>query len=81
MTEKKLEIETTAKVCRSKLHGLKITPFKGTPDDWIRFENRFTTQVNNKPISAERDIWLYIDPKIRDRFANLKPGELGYQTA
>jgi hypothetical protein len=22
-----------------------------------------------------------VDPKIRDRFANLKPGELGYQTA
>jgi hypothetical protein len=28
MTENKLEIETDAKVCRSKLHELKITPFK-----------------------------------------------------
>jgi hypothetical protein len=84
MTEKKLEMETAAKVCRSKLPELKITPFKGTPDDWIRFENMFTTQVNNKPISAEEKFGYLlelVDPKIRDRFANLKPGELGYQTA
>ena len=84
MTEKKLEMETAAKVCRSKLPELKITPFKGTPEDWIRFENMFTTQVNNKPISAEGKFGYLlelVDPKIRDRFANLKPGELGYQTA
>ena len=84
MTEKKLEMETAAKVCRSKLPELKITPFKGTPEDWIRFENMFTTQVNNKPISAEEKFGYLlelVDPKIRDRFANLKPGELGYQTA
>ena len=84
MTEKKLEMETAAKVCRSKLPELKITPFKGTPEDWIRFENMFTTQVNNKPISAEEKFGYLlelVDPKIRDRFANLKPGESGYQTA
>ena len=84
MTEKKLEMETAAKVCRSKLPELKITPFKGTPEDWIRFENMFTTQVNNKPISAEEKFGYLlelVDPKIRDRFANLKPGESRYQTA
>ena len=84
MTEKKLEMETAATVCTSKLPKLKITPFKGTPEDWIRFENMFTTQINNKPISAEEKFGYLlelVEPKIRDRFANLKPGESGYQTA
>jgi hypothetical protein len=38
MTEKKLEMETAAKVCRSKLPVLKITPFKGTPEGWISYD-------------------------------------------
>ena len=39
LTEKKLELENAAKTSRAKLPKLKITAFKGTPEDWIRFEN------------------------------------------
>ena len=85
MTEKRLEMETAAKTkSTAKLPELKITPFNATPQDWIRFENMFTTQVDNKPISAEEKfgyLLVLVNPKIRQRFASLKPGELGYQTA
>lgn len=84
MTEKKLEMEAAATVCTSKLSKLKITPFKGTPEDWIRFEHIFTTQIKNKPISAEEKFGYLlelVEPKIPDRFANLKPSESGYQIA
>ena len=77
MTEKKLQMETAGKVCTSK--------FKGTPEDRIRFEVMFTAQkFNNKLISAEEKfghLLELVEPKIRDRFANLKPGESSYQTA
>ena len=38
MTEKKIELERTAKANRAKLPQLKITPFKGTAVDWVGFE-------------------------------------------
>ena len=44
MTEKKLQMETAATVCTSKLPKLKITLLKGTPEDWIRLKNMFTTK-------------------------------------
>ena len=43
--EKKLDIECGAKATFSKLPELRVTPFKGTIADWIRFENMFTSQV------------------------------------
>ena len=52
-TKKKLELETKAKSTQAKLSKLKISPFNGTPTDWIRFDNMFTTQEHNKPISDE----------------------------
>ena len=39
VTEQKLEIETAAKAIHAKLPKLRITPFKGTSSDWVRFEN------------------------------------------
>jgi len=53
MTEKKIEMETRAKVSMAKLPRLKITPFKGTAADWVRFENMFLTQVESRPIPDE----------------------------
>ena len=41
VAEKKLEMEKTAVSSTTKLPKLKITPFKGTTGDWIRFENMF----------------------------------------
>ena len=38
MTEKKIELERTAKASLAKLPQLKITPFKVTAADWVRFE-------------------------------------------
>ena len=52
-THKRLELEKEAHSTTAKLPKLIITPFKGTPTDWVRFENMFITQVHNKSISAE----------------------------
>ena len=58
MTKKKIELERTAKASLAKLPQLKITPFKGTAADWVRFENMFLTQINSRPISEGREVWL-----------------------
>ena len=84
MTEKKIELERTAKASLAKLPQLKITPFKGTAADWVRFENMFLTQINSRPISDEEKFGYLLEsvgPKVRDRIANLKPGTVGYKTA
>ena len=53
MAKKKLELEQSVRSTTAKLPKLKITPFKGTPTDWVRFRNMFATQVHEKPISEE----------------------------
>ena len=58
MTEKKIELERTAKASLAKLPQLKITPFKGTAANWVRFENMFLTQINSRPISDEEEVRL-----------------------
>ena len=60
----------------AKLPKLKITPFKGTASDWVRFENIFLSQVDRKPISAEEKFGYLLEmvnSKVRDRLSNLKP--------
>ena len=52
-TQAKLEIENKAKSTQAKLPKLRISPVNVTPADWIRFENIFTTQEHEKPISDE----------------------------
>ena len=84
MTEKKIELERTAKTSLAKLPQLKITLLKGTAADWVRFENMFLTQINSRPISDEEKFGYLLEsvgPKVRDRIANLKPGTVGYKTA
>jgi len=84
VAEKKLEMEKTAVSSTTKLPKLKITPFKGTAGDWVRFENMFLTQVDAKSISDEEKFGYLLEcvgPKVRDRIANLKPGTVGYKTA
>ena len=53
MVEKKIETEKATKAACAKLPELKITPFNGTPADWIRFQNMFTSQIHDKPLSDE----------------------------
>ena len=53
VAEKKLEMETAAKTNHAKLPKLRITPFKGTSSDWVRFENMFITEVHSRPVSDE----------------------------
>ena len=84
MTEKKMEIEAKAKASLVKLPRLKITPFKGTAADWVRFENMFITQVDERSISDEEKFSYLLEsviPKVRDRISNLKPSTAGYQKA
>ena len=79
MTQRKIEIEKTAKLPR-----LKITPFNGTPTDWVRFENMFLTLVHEKASTAEEKYGFLLEmvsPKVREKIANLKPGEVGYKIA
>ena len=83
LAEKKIEMEKTAKATRSKLPELKITRFKGTSSDWIRFKNMFTSQIDNKALSDEKFGYLLelVNPKVRDRLSNIIPSALGYKTA
>ena len=53
VTHKWLELEKDAHSTSAELPKLIITPFKGMPTNWVRFENMFVTQVLNKSISAE----------------------------
>ena len=71
---KKLEMEKTAVSSSTKLPKLKITPFKETAGDWVRFENMFLSQVDAKSISHEEKFGYLLEsvgPKVRDRIANL----------
>ena len=84
MAEKKLEMEKAEKATLAKLPKLKITPFKGTSSDWVRFENMFITQVHSRPVSDEEKFGYLLGmvvPKVRERISNLKPSALGYKTA
>ena len=84
MTHKRLELEKIARSTTAKLPKLRITPFKGTPTDWVRFSNMFVTQVHAKSISAEEKFGYLLEmvsPKVRESIANLKPGEMGYKVA
>ena len=83
-TQKKLELENNVRATTAKLPKLRITPFKGTPTDWVRFENMFVTQVHNKPISDEEKFGCLLEmvsPKVREGISNLKPSTVGYKTA
>ena len=84
MTDKKIELERTAKANLAKFPQLKITPFKGTAADWVMFENMFLTQIKSRPISYEEKFGYLLESvgaKVRDRIANLKPGTVRYKTA
>ena len=83
-TLKRLEREKEARSTTAKLPKLIITPFKGTPTDWARFVNMFITQVHNKSISSEEKFGYLLEmvnPNVRAKLANLKPGEFGYKIA
>ena len=83
-THRRLELEKDTRSNTVKLPKLKITPFKGTPTDWVRFENMFVTQIHNRSISAEEKFGYLLEmvsANVRARIANLKPGEVGYKVA
>ena len=76
MTHKWLELEKEAHSTTAELPKLMITPFKGTPTNWVRFEKMFVTQVQNKSISAEEKFTYLLEmvnPNVRAKIANLKP--------
>ena len=84
MTQQKMEMEKSARVTTAKMPKLKITPFKGTPTDWVRFENIFLTQVDSKAITEEEKFGYLLElvnQNVKDKIANLKPGKVGYETA
>ena len=83
-THKRLQLEKEARSTTAKLPKLIITSLKGTPTNWVRFENMFITQVHNKSISAEEKLGYLLEmvnPNVRAKVTNLKPGEIGYKIA
>ena len=56
MTQKRMEMEKSVRETTAKLPKLKITPFKGTPTNWVRFENIFLTQVHEKQLQMGRNL-------------------------
>ena len=84
LAERKLELEAGAKANYSKLPELRVTQFKGTMSDWVRFENMFTTQVLYKGFSDEIKFGYLLEmvnSKVREKIANLKPGSEGLKIA
>ena len=84
MTQQKMEMEKSARATTTKMPKLKITPFKGTPTDWVRFENIFLTQVGAKAITEEEKFGYLLElvnQNVRDKIVNLNPGKVGYETA
>ena len=84
MTHRRLELQKNARSTTAKLPKLRITPFKCTPADWVRFSNMFVTEVHAKLISAEEKFEYLLEmvsPKVRESIANLKSGEMGYKVA
>lgn len=83
--EKKRKIQMEqARVSWAKLPELKISPFRRTLANWIRFENMLVSQVDSKLITvAEKFGYLLelVHSKVKDRLSNLKPGTVGYKTA
>ena len=81
-TQKKLEMEIAARTSTAKLPKLKITPFNGTATDWVRFENMSLSLVHEKATTPEEKYGFLLKmvcPKVREKIANLKPGEIGYK--
>ena len=73
----------TAKISLVELPQLKITAFKGTAVDWVRFENMFLTKIDSISISEEEKFEYLLESvirKVRDRISNLKQSTLGYKT-
>ena len=83
-THKWLELEKQARSTTAKLPKLIITLFKWSPANWVRFENMLITQVHNKSVSTEEKfgyLFEMVNPNVRAKIANLKPGEIGYKIA
>ena len=83
MTEKEIAMERAWKSNLAKLPQLNLTKFKGTAADWVRFENMFLTQIDSRPISDEEKFGYLletVEPKVKDKIANLKPDTVGYKT-
>ena len=77
-------MEMAARTSTAKLPKLKITPFNGTATDWVRFENMFLSLVHEKATTPEEKYEFLLEmvcPKVREKIANLKPGEIGYKIA
>ena len=78
LAEKKLEIEYKTKASYSKLPELKLMT------DWVRFSNMFSSQVLSKGFSDEIKFGYLLEmvnPRVREKIANLKPGKIGLETA
>ena len=44
-------MERKAKGAMASLSKLSVSPFKGTPKDWIRFYNQVMYQIDSQPVS------------------------------
>lgn len=84
LQRRKLKIECEAKATFSKFPELRVTTFKCTIADWVRFGNMFTSQVLSKGFSDEVKFGYLLEmvnALVIDKIKNLKPGKVGLETA
>jgi len=48
--QRELEMERMARGATANSSNLNISPFKGTPKDWIRFINQFMAQIDSQQV-------------------------------
>ena len=82
--EKELEMERKARGAMANLPKLSISPFKGTPKDWIRFYNQFMAQIDSQPVSKTVKLGYLLQcvkGECHDLIGNIPNNDEGYDRA
>ena len=82
--ERELEMERMARGATANLPNLNISPFKGTPKDWIRFNNQFVAQIDSQPVSKTIKLGYLLQcvkGECHDLIGNIPNNDEGYDRA
>ena len=77
-------IKHTEKVSAAKLPKLVITKFNGTPQDWLRFWNKFEAEIDKSQVAAVTKFSYLkelVKPKVRNAIDGLPFTVEGYERA
>ena len=82
--EKELEMERKVRGAMANSPKLSISPFKGTPKDWIRFYNQFMAQTDSQPVSKTVRLGYLLQcvkGECHDLIGNIPNSDGGYDRA